>query len=295
MNIVYKFTSSLSGKYYIGSKTECQVVDGKILTRDGKYYYSSCKNDEFWEEVRNDTLILTVLEKNITREELLKREEFWQLASGGVNHAGTYNRCLATQLDTCMSKEKQQEVINRLGQTLNEVAVHNSTVARKDAQAQRNGFDNYGAMCYEVLSLRKAEGLSYKDLDRRYDRNGYFARVLRGLDLSIFDKDLDILALKSLMREGITFIRACEELGIHEVSARYQVRGLYDTLTGQRHVLAEANGFLSKEELDTQILRLFLKGHSRPAISKMYEGVTVMYVGRALDRALLKHFSSVEI
>lgn len=38
MDIIYKFTSNATGRFYIGSKTECEIVDGKIFSREGITY-----------------------------------------------------------------------------------------------------------------------------------------------------------------------------------------------------------------------------------------------------------------
>lgn len=44
------FQSRVTGKYYIGSKTECTVIDGKILdNKNGKFYYTSSKSAELKE------------------------------------------------------------------------------------------------------------------------------------------------------------------------------------------------------------------------------------------------------
>lgn len=65
MNIVYRFTSKITNKFYIGSKTECEVIDGKILDKKGIFYYSSCKNSDFWEELGKGNLLLDIIEANV--------------------------------------------------------------------------------------------------------------------------------------------------------------------------------------------------------------------------------------
>lgn len=291
MNVIYRFTSRVTGKYYVGSKKECTVSKGRMIDRNGKHYNSSCSDPEFWVEMESGNFDLDILCVWKDRDTIFEEEARWQVKLGGVRNPTTYNKTIANNLKL-LPRDRLHDVCNRVGQTMNEITVHNSTVSRKDAQAARNGFSNYGQMNYEVLELKNREDLTFKELDRRYNRNGYFKRVLREVKLEWFDQELDIRELKRLMRDNITFIKSCEIMGIPEVVARYHVGDMYSTLTGRKHILAEDNGYLTKEELDNALLKDFLDGLDHKDVEVKYDGITPIYNQRAIYRAMRLNFNS---
>lgn len=282
MNIVYKFTSKVSGKFYIGSKTECEMVGEKILDRRGCYYYSSCKSDEFWEELISNNLVLEILETDILRENLLEREAYWQ-SKYNYKSDKCWNQVLATQLHPSISKEKLFEVRNMFGQSTNEIAVHNSTIARLDAAAKREGFSNNGDRMVKYLIDRRDHFKSYKAMDDHYNRKGFFKRFLKGACLSQLEKDVDLFKLKDLMRNGATFIKACEILEVAPWVCRYKLGSKFDTIISKENIVAEVNGYLQREDFNQQILTDFLEGKTRQEIAESYKNLTNSTVSRIID------------
>lgn len=282
MNIVYKFVSKVSGKFYIGSKTECEVIGGKILDKYGKYYFSSCKAEDFWKELEEGNLELEILESNVLRENLLEREAHWQT----VNDFKTdkcWNQVLATQLHPSIPKDKIFEVRNIYGQTTNEIAVHNSTIARLDASAIREGFNNNGERILKYLKDRKETFSSFKAMDDHYGRSGFFKRLLKGLDLSQLEVELDTFKLKEYMRNGATFIKSCELLGIEHWVARYKLGEDFKNIISKDSIVAEVNGFTTRRTFNRQLLIDFLNGDTRQTIANKYKNITISTVSRVID------------
>ncbi len=282
MNIVYKFISKVSGKYYIGSKVECEIVEGKILDKSGKYYFSSCKSESFWEELVQGNLELEVLEDNILRENLLEREAYWQELNNFKSDK-CWNQVLATQIHPSISKGKLFEVRNLYGQTTNEIAVHNSTIARLDAAAIREGFSNNGQRVLKYLEDRRDTFISFKSMDDHYGRNGFFKRFLKGLSLEQLEVELDTFKLKECMRNGATFIKACELLEIEHWVARYKLGEDFKNIISKESIVAEVNGFATRNAFNKQLLMDFLKGDTRQTIADRYKNITISTVSRVID------------
>ena len=294
MNIVYKFTSKVTSKFYIGSKTECEVLNGKILDRRGFYYFSSCRDVGFWEELSQGHLELEILEKGILRDNLLEREAYWQQHYNFKND-NCWNQVLATQLHPSMSKSVLFKVRNRFGQNTKEIAVHNSTIARLESSAISEGFDNNGVKMFKMLTERKNNFKSYREMDDFYNRKGYFKRYLKGCCLEDFDIEVDIFAIKEYMREGATFIKACELLDYPVYVARYCIGKDFKDLLNKDNLLAESSGFLSRVDFNNQILRDFLKGATRTYIASKYNNITNSTVSRILDVEFRKRLNINDI
>lgn len=281
MNIVYMFKSKVSGKYYIGSKVECEVIEGKIVAKDGRYYYSSCTDESFWEELSEGNLLLEVLEDNIPRVNLLEREAYWQ-EEKNYKSCMCWNKALATKLNTAMPKDLLHTVQNKFGQTLNEITVQNSTVARKDSAAKREGFSNYGEkMLYYIKHSRNYTSLT--SMGENLGRRNYFVRLLKNVKEEDFNKHVDKLKIKTLMREGATFIKACELCNIKDYVARKEFGEDFDSMLDRSSLIAEANGFSNRSDFNLQVLKDFLEGESRSDLSKKYKSVSITTISRILD------------
>lgn len=282
MNIVYKFVSKVSGKFYIGSKTECEVIEGKILDKCGKYYFSSCKSEDFWEELAEGNLQLEVLESNVSRENLLEKEAHWQTVNN-FKIDKCWNQVLATQLHPSISKDKIFEVRNIYGQTTNEIAVHNSTIARLDASAMREGFSNNGERIKHYLEGRRDSFSSFRAMDDHYNRKGFFKRLLKGLTLDSLSTEVDLFKVKELMRNGATFIKSCELIETPHWVVRYKLGDTFENIISKESIVAEVNGYLRREDFNRKILLEFLEGNTRQTIAAKYKNITISTVSRMID------------
>ena len=293
VNIVYKFTSKITEKYYIGSKVECDVFDGKILdNKTGKYYFSSSKQEDFLNEVSQETLILEVLEVVPKRSDLLVREAYWQKFYDYKSEM-CWNKVLATDLHPTLPTEKLNETYNIYGETYNTFIVNESRISRLDSNAVKEGFDNNGEKL--LFFLKEKESNNYSELDRKYNRNGYFKRYLKDCKLSYYETNVNICTLTKLLRNGASFVKACELLKVPHYVARYIVGSNYKDLLSRENLIAEINGFTYRKDLNLQILKDFLSGESRHTISLKYKNLSISTVSRILDSEIRKRLKINEL
>lgn len=112
MDIIYKFTSNATGRFYIGSKTECEIVDGKIFSREGITYYGSCKTEEYWEDLKANGMTLECLEKVKGKSKILERETYYQKKYNSIDSPLGYNKIYANMVNSALSKDTMGEVVN---------------------------------------------------------------------------------------------------------------------------------------------------------------------------------------
>jgi hypothetical protein len=281
VNIVYKFTSNKTGKYYIGSKVECDIFDGKILdNRTGRYYFSSSKQDDFLKELSDGNLVLEVLEVVSKKENLLQRESYWQKFYNYKSKL-CWNKVLATDLHPTLPLEKLQKLYNIYGETYNTFIVNESKIARLDCSAVRDGFDNNGEKL--IFFLKEKQKYSYSELDKKYNRKGYFKRYLKGCKLSDYDTKVDVPSITKLMRNGASFVRACELLNTPHYVARRTIGNNFKTLLSRENLVAEVNGFVYRKDFNLQILKDFLSGMTRQSIALKYKNISNSTISRILD------------
>lgn len=99
MNIVYKliFKSRLErGEppyYYIGSKTNCSIVDGEIIDKRGKQYLGSSRYPDYKQIIKNEIIELELLHVG---DDVLSVEKQYQLDNNVVKSTDYFNLSIAT-------------------------------------------------------------------------------------------------------------------------------------------------------------------------------------------------------
>lgn len=285
MNIIYKFTSKVTGKYYIGSKAECIVEGNNIIdTKTGKFYYTSTTSEELRNEFNLDNMILEVLEDNLPREKLIERESYWQNVLDYKSEK-CYNKVDANNVTFDHIHKCFNLIYNKFGQTYIDFSKDESAVARKDSSAKRKGFDNYGHMTYELVKTFEATG-SYATTDKTYGLTGFSKRYLKGISLKDFDVTLDTTNLIFYMRQCASFKLACELCGIKDYVARYILADNFEDLLSTKNYIAQLEGFTNRRDFATEVLRLYIKDFSINEISKKYPTTSKMTIRRLLDEAI---------
>lgn len=153
MNIVYLLTntSKTEGKrFYIGSKTECQIVDvggiPTIVDRDGKPYYSSSSSFEFKEAMlRGEIISASLLEEVHDKKKLLLAENAWIDKSNAVFSEEYYNMSNAV-----LNCHNQDAIANLYGESVKELAKRNSSLGKRDNSAKDLGYSNFGELCFDI-------------------------------------------------------------------------------------------------------------------------------------------------
>ena len=286
MNIVYKFVSKVSGKYYIGSKVECRVVGNNIVDRKGKYYYTSSLSSELAKEFAEGNMMLEILEDKIPREILLKREDYWQHLYSAVEDPNCYNRGYALFFNTERKQKlkNQDDIGNIFGETLKEITTNNRVIGRRDSRAQKLGYENFGIL-YKWILEKREEGLSFKSIDRVLNADHFAGRTVSVhhghnpafvTTLEDFDrKDIDLLKVKLQLLQGKTLLRICKDEDYPVVVVRYLLGGKdFKNLIELEDKIAIHSGFLNRKDLEYYVMREYLKDNSYTNIANSLEGLS---------------------
>ncbi len=278
MNIVYKFTSKVTGKFYIGSKTECSIIDGNILDRNGKYYFTSSLCEELAKEFREDNMALEVLAKDIPREDLLEVEDYHQKQFNVVENPLSFNKVYALSFAKSNRKLKSQDTVaNIYGETMKDIATNNRIVGRRDTKAQSLGFDNFGD-CYKwILEMKQTN--SFKAIDRLLGTDHFTGRTVSAhhghnplfiTTLEDFNRDdIDLVSIKKFILNGKTLVKICEEENYPIVVVRHLLGGKdFKNLIDVEDKVAINSGFINRDSLEKFIMREFLLGKSCSNIAK---------------------------
>lgn len=286
MNIVYKFVSKVSGKFYIGSKVECKVVGNNIIDRNGKYYYTSSFSEELSKEFSDGNMVLEVLEDKIPREDLLKREDYWQHKFSAVEDPMCYNQCYALFFNTENKQrlKNQDDIGNIFGETLKEITTNNRVIGRRDTRAQKLGYDNFGILYKWILDKRE-EGLSFKAIDKLLGADHFAGRTVNihhGYNpafvttLQDFKRDdIDLVKVKQYLLKGKTLIRICQDEGYPVVVVRYLLGGTdFKNLIELEDKIAINSGFLNRKDLEYYVMREYLNDVPYCKIADKLEGIS---------------------
>lgn len=293
MNIVYKFTSKVTGKFYIGSKTECSVIDGVIYDRLGKAYFTSSQNEDLLDEFAKDQMVLEVLEICPNREELLKREAYHQRLYSAVEDPNGYNLIYSDLKDRdgrgilygkSFDRSSHEGFGNIYKETIKEITWKNRSVGRKDTKAQKHGFENYGEMYKCMLEMRES-GMSYAEIDRRLGTPKFSARTISRFCLEDYKIDVDLPKVKYFLVRGMTLQNICENLSYAEHALRYYLGGSdIKALITLEDKIAVNNGFNNRKELDNYVMRSYLQGMPMKKIAEILDNVSHSTCQRIIER-----------
>lgn len=103
MNIVYLITftdrlnRNLKPYYYVGSKSNCNIIDGKIVSeKNNRVYYGSSRSILYKQLISdNEPFIVTVLDTADVFKELLEKELFWHKKLNVVESNEYFNKSMA--------------------------------------------------------------------------------------------------------------------------------------------------------------------------------------------------------
>ena len=98
MHIVYLmvFDREQLPNLYIGSKSNCSIIDGKIYGKNNKLYEGSCASDSFRKAKKSCNYKIQVLGEFLTYDEALLAERNAHLANNVVASPLYFNRIIAT-------------------------------------------------------------------------------------------------------------------------------------------------------------------------------------------------------
>jgi hypothetical protein len=299
MNIVYLLTNKTktSGKrFYIGSKSECKIVkingvDTMISVTTGKVYMSSSKSEEFRQDLLDGHVFeVTVLENvgGLRRKELTEIENSYIIKNNAVESAEYYNLSYAVLNSRCGSK-----IANKYGETIGNMSNHGSSISKRDNNAIKLGYANFGEFVFDAYRRYKECG-NYGDVSRYYGRHRGYVRMNLlpyNMEKALIDLNRDCLAeLRAMLADNCSLVRACEILDI-ELPAGRVLLGDY---IKDRNFGAAFNKGMSKEELEIEITRRILNGEGFREVSNDI-GVTYVSVKRYFLRCVRKRLKASDL
>lgn len=101
-NIVYKITfvnrkqSNTKPYYYVGSKSNCEFIDGVIYDRFGKPYYGSSHYEQYHDIVNSDKCVIDILYEGDDFNDVLKYERDYHIIYDVVASTEYFNLSVAT-------------------------------------------------------------------------------------------------------------------------------------------------------------------------------------------------------
>lgn len=273
MNVVYRLVNRSKGsgrRFYIGSKVECHiaVMNGvaTMIQRNDKPYFGSSSSFEMIEDMKNGHVFeVEVLEEVPDKSKLIAREMAYIEAADAVNSDEYYNMSTA-----CLDMHNFDRIGNRFGEDLKTIAKNRSSCSKRDKNARRCGFDNFGEMALEVWNRADA-GEKISAIAETYGLERHrFAVSLRDFDKDKCREDVKRLELTEQVRamflEGATLQYISKYLDI-ELPAARALLGRFDSKHERAYLTAKNLG-MTKDELEIHITRRVLDGEDLVPISK---------------------------
>jgi hypothetical protein len=139
MNIIYEISDPITGKKYIGSKTNWKGPGT---------YYGSSRNPEMISIIkeRKSTLIFNILEEVKVEDKILQREEYWQRLYRAAESNIYWNARYAHAWDFYMTgKKHKQESINKIKKSHNDpkMVTYLSEKAKEKWNEKRENCEDY--------------------------------------------------------------------------------------------------------------------------------------------------------
>lgn len=300
MNIIYKLTnkSKTSGKrFYVGSKSECKVipidgVDTIVQINTGRPYYSSSSCPIFKQDMLNgDVIEAEILEEVTVRTNLIERENYWIDHFDAVSSDEFYNMSTA-----CLNCHNPDAILNVYGERHKDVACRNSSWSKRDSNAKKQGFDNFGEFCLHIWD--EAKHKSWAEISENMGKHRHYAKsIVDPYDEDKTRYDLEHkMHLKEELRQhivkGCSLFHACDLLDITRPAGRIML-GEYNRKMERSYSVAKMRG-MSKEEMEIEVTKQILDGKSFREVSNDM-GMIYESVKRYFFRCIRKRLKSSDL
>lgn len=227
-----------------------------VNVRNNKPYYSSSQSPEMAKDFElGHTFEVEVLEV-VVGKDLYVAECGYIEKFNAVDSDEYYNMAnfLVKNVDI-------NSIANAFGESIKEVAFRNSSLSKRDKNAIKMGFENFGIL-YLHIAERCASGESMASISKSLGRQRHFCRTtFNGVDVEKCNDEVNRASeytepLRDLISKGCTFYKASEILGLELPSARI----ILGNFLSDKVYLASQRLGLSKDELGDKILNLILSG-----------------------------------
>lgn len=297
MNIVYLLTNIDKDKFpnkYVGSKVECNIttlegIPTIVDNKSGNYYYgSSCCPIMKQDMESGNRFKAEILEIVWDRVELVKRENQKMIEMSCVESDEYYNMGSALMDGFC----RLDSIANCYGETLRKRASDGSSVSKRDTQAVKSGFQNFGEMSFFIYEKKKLGWAGQKISEAIGKERHYATRTIRDFDMEKAVAELDdAFELQSEIRKHYsrqaTFEKLKELFGFEYPTLR-MVIGDYSPSSSFK--VAHERG-LTKEELELTITKEIIDGKDFLQVSREY-GIVLESVKRYFFRCLRSRVKS---
>jgi hypothetical protein len=272
VNIVYLLTnlSKEEGRrFYIGSKVECQIanIDGvaTIMQRTGKPYYGSSSCPQMKQDMQSGHVFeASVLEVVVDRKQLIERERSHISERNAVLSDEYYNLA-----EHRLDPHKNWQVGNCYGEEISKIAKDRSAMSKRDANARRAGFNNFGDQMFVVWDRNDAgENMAAIAESLGFERHRFLNHAKK------FNKEksrYDVLridqqqTIRSMFAKGATLGYIAEHLDM-ELPAVRSLLGNFDAKYERAYLTAKGLG-MTKEELEVHVTKRILDGERMNAVA----------------------------
>lgn len=298
MNIVYLITNkslSTGKRFYIGSKTECQIVpvDGvmTILDREGKPYYSSSSSVEFKQDMLSGHIFeASLLEEVYDKKILLQTENKWIMENNAVFSEEYYNMSNAV-----LNCHNQDALANLYGESVKELAKNNSSASKRDNSAIELGYANFGELCFDIWE-RYCKNPNWQVVSESFNKERHWAGVVvKPYDMEKAKQDLtksSEVEVRNLISRKCSLKRAAEILGI-EVPAARVLLGDFSKAKQKSFSVAMLLG-KTQGEMEADITKDILAGMPWKEVTQKH-GVNETSAKRYFMRCIRRHLSPEDI
>lgn len=300
MNIVYLLTNidktSFPNKY-IGSKTECQIVDFEglptiICNKSNTFYLGSSKNPEMLTDLASGhRFVAEVLEEVWDRKYLVKKENSYMENVQAVESDEYYNLGSAL-LD---GFTKLDAPANFFGETIRQRASRESARSKRDTVATSAGFKNFGEMCFHIHS-EILKGVQVSNISESLGKQRKFAtRTIQEYDMEKATKELPEAEYhKEQIRKDYlkqATLEKLKEIYGYEIPTLRLVIG--DFKKDRAYTVASEKG-MTKEELELFITKEILDGKGFLEVSRE-TGIVLESVKRYFFRCIRSRVKSSDL
>jgi len=299
VNIVYLLTnlSKKEGRrFYIGSKVECQIanIDGvaTIMQRTGKPYYGCPSCPQMKQDMQDGHVFeASVLEVVVDRKQVVERERFHIRKHNAVLSDEYYNLA-----EHHLDPHKNWQVGNCYGEIISQIARDRSAMSKRDANAKRAGFNNFGDQMFAVWDRNEAgETLAAIAESLGFERHRFVNHAKK------FDKDKsrsDVLrvdqqqTIRSMFAKGATLGYIAKHLDM-ELPAVRSLLGDFDAKYERAYLTAKGLG-MTKDELEVHVTKRILDGEKMNAVA-ISLGIDLTSVKRYFFRCIRSRLKSSDL
>lgn len=274
MNLVYRLVNrnkEEGRRYYVGSKVECHIakIDGvaTMVQRNNKPYFGSSSSFEMKDDMqRGDVFEVEILEQVKDKKEVMNREMDWINKLDAVRSDEYYNLT-----SVCPNMHYNSHAVgNKYGQTYAQIAKDRSAVGKRDKNAKKAGFKNFGELVFWIWkNLDEGINMAQSATMLGVGRHRFVASH------KIFDKEkgrADVnktnlqQEIRSMYVQGASLQYISKVLDLELPAARILL-GDFNSKFERCFITAKGLG-MTREELEVHIAKRVLDGEGLNTVAK---------------------------